>query len=93
MEVLGPGIESELHLRPLTAAMPDPLIHCIMPGIKPALARDPSCCSWILNTLHHSKNSNDVFISQKKKPTNMIIKGKIGICTLRSIFICVLKGI
>ena len=29
-------------------------------GTNPCLCSDPSCCSWILNPLHHSRNSSGI---------------------------------
>ena len=39
-------------------ATPDPLTHCMGKGIKPAPLQQPSCCSQVLNPLHHSRNSS-----------------------------------
>ena len=50
MEVLGPGIESELQLL-------DPLAHDTNQGLNLCLCSDPSCCSQIFNPLSHSGNS------------------------------------
>ena len=49
--VPGPGIESA------AATTPDPLTHYTHWVSNPCLYSNPSHCSQILNTLHHSRNS------------------------------------
>ena len=44
-------------------AKPDPLVHCVGTGSKPHLHSNPSCCSWILNPLLHSRNSSVNFLN------------------------------
>ena len=39
------------------ASTPDPLTYCASQGSNLHLCREPSCCSWIPNPLHHSSNS------------------------------------
>ena len=39
-------------------AMMDPLTHSSRLGLKLHLCSNLSCCSWILNSLHHSRNSS-----------------------------------
>ena len=53
IEVLGPGIETQLQLWPTTpvaSATPDPLTHCTRPGIEPAPPQRPKSLpsdSWL----------------------------------------------
>ena len=55
MEVVGPGIKSELQLRPMLQLwQARSLTHCAGPGIEPM---PPQRKCWILHLLCHSRNS------------------------------------
>ena len=44
------------------SAMPDPLTHCTGHGLNPCLCSELSHFDWILNPLHHSRNSLSKFL-------------------------------
>ena len=49
------------------AAMPDPLTHCIQPGLNPLPRSDMNGYCQILNPLHHDRNSISVFVGRLSK--------------------------